>query len=57
MPIDRSADESREPLTDLPAAVVRMLIRPISLLTLHPTNIARLKLSRKSPMDMRIPPL
>ena len=32
-------------------------IRPISLLTLHPTNIARLKLSGKSPMGLGIPSL
>ena len=31
-------------------------VRPISLLTLHPTNIAWLKLSGKFPMDLRIPP-
>ena len=32
-------------------------VSPISLLTLHPTNIAWLKLSGKSPMDMSMPPL
>ena len=33
------------------------MLRPISLLTLHPTNIARVKLSGKSPLGLRIPPL
>ena len=37
--------------TDEPA------LRPISLLTLHPTNIAQLKLSEKSPMGLGVPPL
>ena len=32
-------------------------VSPISLLTLHPTNIARLKLSGKSPAGLGIPPL
>ena len=32
-------------------------VRPISLLTLHPTNIAWLKLSGKFPMGLGIPPL
>ena len=39
------------------SCVRQTCIRPIPLLTLCPTNIARLKLSGKSPMDMRIPPL
>ena len=34
-----------------------MILRPISLLTLHPTNIARLKLSGKHPMGLGIPSL
>ena len=32
-------------------------VRPISLLTLHPTHIAWLKLSGKSPMGLGIPPI
>ena len=37
--------------------IICIYIHPISLLTLHPTNIAWLNLSRNFPMDMRIPPL
>ena len=50
--VHSSADTSAIPGQNVAASV-----RPISLLTLHPTNIAWVKLSRKSPMDMRIPPL
>ena len=37
--------------------IITVILRPILLPTLHPTDIAGLKLSGKSPMNMGIPPL